>query len=131
MRTAQGISDFYQSMGHSAHAVGASPHHLISLLLAQARKKIALAVEASRQHDLVRRAHSIHRACAIVDALRLSLDLEAGGEIAANLQDLYDYLYRRLLQATAMDDPSGLSESDQILATIQDAWDSMDATPVS
>ena len=128
MRTAQGVSDFYQNMGHSAEAIQANPHQLVSMLLKQARKKIALAQEASQHDDLVRKSQSIHRACSIVDALRLSLDTDAGGEIASNLEDLYDYLYRRLLQVTAMDDPTGLDEADSLLATIQDAWDSIDPT---
>lgn len=128
MRTAQGASDFYRDMGHSAHAAQASPHQIISLLLKQARSKIAIAIEADQKNDLVHRAQNIHRTCAIVDALRLALDTDGGGEIARNLEDLYDYVHRRLMQATAMADTPALNEADQILATLQDAWDSM-ATP--
>ncbi len=122
MQTTQRMSRFYQQMGHSAHVASADPHELISLLLKQARSKLALAVSATLNHDLATRAQSIHRVCAIIDALRLSLDSEAGGEIARNLEDLYDYLYRRLMQASAMNDEQALHEADRLLAILQEGW---------
>ena len=45
------------------------------------------------------RSRLLHRVVAIIDELRGSLNLEPGGEIAANMADLYDYSSRQLLRA--------------------------------
>ncbi len=126
MQTQHGMSQFYTQMGQAGNVMNASPHRLVSMLLKQAQNKIRLAQEAFKNNDLSTRAQSIHRACTIIDSLRLSLDRDAGGEIATNLEDLYDYLYRRLMQATAQEDESALTEASGILSTLQDGWDGME-----
>lgn len=126
MQTQHGMSQFYQQMGQAGNVMNASPHRLVSMLLKQAQHKIALAQQANQNHDIATRAQSIHRACAIIDSLRIALDRDAGGEIAAHLEDLYDYLYRRLMQATAMNDETALTEASGILQTLQSGWDGME-----
>lgn len=123
MYSAQTKSQYYQSMGRNAHVLNADPHELVSLLLRQARSKIHLAMEAGNQGDIATRTQGIHRACAVIDGLHVSLNPEAGGEVARNLEDLYDYMHRRLLHANAHpEDQTALQEVDGLLSTVQDAW---------
>ncbi len=124
MQTHHGMNQFYREMGQASTVMNASPHRLVSMLLKQAQ--ISLAQQALKNNDLGTRAQSIHRACAIIDSLRMSLDRDAGGDIASHLEDLYDYLYRRLMQATALADETALEEAKGILSTLQDGWDSME-----
>ncbi|MDX1496198.1 MAG: flagellar export chaperone FliS [Salinisphaeraceae bacterium] len=127
MHTQQGMTQYYQSMGKNAHVLSAEPHQLVSMLIKQGRNKINLAIHAGQQ-DIGTRSQSIHRACAIVDALRVSLDTHAGGEIAQNLEDLYDYMHRRLMHANIQpEDSSALTEVDQLLSTLQDAWEQIES----
>jgi hypothetical protein len=54
--------------------------------------------------------------------LRASLNMEAGGEIAANLADLYDYASRQLVRANIANKPEMLDEVGTLLRQIRSAW---------
>ena len=58
----------------------------------------------------------------------MSLDHEAGGAIARNLDALYDYLGRRLLQANVRDDVEAIDEALALLRQIKSAWDGIAPT---
>jgi flagellar protein FliS len=61
----------------------------------------------------------------VIDALRGSLDFQHGGEIAVNLDRLYDYMHRRLYEADINNDVEPLDEVESLLKEIKDAWDAM------
>ena len=61
----------------------------------------------------------------IVDNLRAMLDSERGGEISANLEQIYDYICRRLLQASSEQDPAILKEVAGLLREVKGGWDSI------
>ena len=66
---------------------------------------------------------AISKAISIIDnGLRASLDKEAGGEIAANLDALYDYMSRRLLHANLKNDVTIIDEVHGLLADLRGAW---------
>lgn len=62
-----------------------------------------LAVDAQKQMEqkqIPEKGASVSRAIDIISlGLRASLDKSSGGELAANLDALYDYMVRRLLEA--------------------------------
>ena len=69
------------------------------------------------------RGEAIGKAIRIVDSgLKASLNLDAGGEIAARLDALYAYITRRLLEANAQASDAMLVEVDGLLATLEEAW---------
>jgi flagellar protein FliS len=111
----------------SAHSMveGASPHRLIQMLMDGALEKITLARSFMVENKLGDKAHHITWAISIVDGLRVSLDREKGGEIAQNLEDLYDYMVRRLVLANAQNDPLILDEVKDLLLQIKEAWDAI------
>ena len=55
------------------------------------------------------------------------LDHQAGGEIAARLGDLYDYIVRRLTHANLHGDDAALAECAKLVATLQDGWNGIAA----
>ena len=61
----------------------------------------------------------------LIDNLNASLDLEQGGEIAANLRELYGYACRRLLEANVRNDAAMLDEVAGLLREIKSAWDAL------
>ena len=61
---------------------------------------------------------SIARADKIVQGLRVTLDHERGGELARNLDALYDYVSRRLLHANLRNDVESLREARGLMADI-------------
>ena len=64
---------------------------------------------------------------AIVDGMRASLDYQRGGEIAANLGSLYDYIERRLVEAGVSSDTAVLDEVSALLKEVKAGWDSVPA----
>ena len=71
------------------------------MLMDGALERISTARGCMQRGDTAEKARLINRAVSIIGELRNSLDLKAGGQIAANLGELYDYMCRRLLKATA------------------------------
>ena len=100
----------------------ADPHKLVSLLLTGACERIRLAEDCLERGDQARKGKAIGEACAIVGHLNGSLDHEAGGEIAANLSSLYDYVLRRLTEANLHNDAAALRECLDLLGEIDSAW---------
>ena len=69
------------------------------------------------------RGRALRRASAIIDeGLRGALDLERGGELAGNLQELYTYIVMRLTQAHANSDPALLDECQRLIQPLREAW---------
>jgi flagellar secretion chaperone FliS len=117
----------YRSTGLEGSVIDASPHKLISLLLSGSRERVRLALASMLEGRTAQKGEAISRACSIVDSLRGSLDLGAGGEVAANLDALYDYITRRLVEANLQNDPSALAEVDNLLGEVEAAWQAIPA----
>lgn len=100
----------------------ASPHRLVLMLLDGALGRIAAARGHLEHGEIAARCESISQALAIVGGLRGSLDREAGGELAANLDRLYDYMERRLLQANLEGDAAALDEVHGLLGEVRSGW---------
>lgn len=108
----------------------ASPHKLIEMCLAGALERIAIAKGAMQRGDLGEKARRIAATVAIVEHLRLSLDAKAGGALAHNLEQLYDYVVRRLSHANSVNDSSVLDEVTGLLTQIKTGWDGLAAHEV-
>lgn len=117
----------YNQVGVSSSVEAASPHRLIQMLMNGALEKIAIAKGHMERGDIAQKGGHISWAISIIDGLRASLDLEAGGEIALNLDDLYDYMTRRLARANVENNPVLLDEVTSLLRSIKSAWDSLPA----
>ena len=63
----------------------------------------------------------------IISSLQASLNFEQGGDIANNLNSLYDYLTQQLLKATSEKNVDYLREVSGLLSEIKDGWDSIPA----
>ncbi len=113
----------YQDIGLETEVMSAAPERLITLLYRGARAAIAQArlhMEAGRVPE---RGQAIAKATRIVDeGLKQGLNLEAGGEIARNLSELYDFITRTLLKANLHADAAQLDLADQLLLELSSAW---------
>ncbi len=103
----------------------ASPHRLIQMLMEGALDKIAFAKGQIERKDYAEKGRNITWAISIIQGLSASLDVESGGEIAANLEGLYDYMVRRLLVANKDNDAAILEEVASLLKEVKNAWDAM------
>ena len=117
--------DQYKAIGVQSGMTDATPHQMITMLLDGALDRIASAKGAMSRNEVARKGELVGSAIAIVDGMRASLDYEVGGEIAANLGSLYDYIERRLLEANTGSDSSMLDEVSSLLREIKAGWDSI------
>src|SRR6186713_1506592 len=112
----------YTSVATHGGVAGADPHRLIVMLMDGALERIAQARGCMANNAIADKNRLISAAIAIVDELRLSLDLKAGGPIAANLDDLYDYMCRLLVKANLNNRVETLDEVAHLLGEIRSAW---------
>jgi flagellar protein FliS len=98
------------------------PHELVKLLFIGLTDRIAMARAALEKGDREARAIAVTKAQKILFGLRDSLDFEAGGELALNLDSLYDYCHRRLVAAHAREDDEIFAEVMALMVSIRDAW---------
>lgn len=103
----------------------ASPHRLVQMLMEGAIDRIATARGCVERRQVAAKGQQISMAISIINGLRASLDIEAGQEIARNLDDLYAYMERRLLEANLHNDLAALDEVLQLIKQIKDAWDTI------
>ena len=113
----------YQKVGVDAAIEVADPHRLILLLFAGAQAAIGNARAAMKQQQIAAKGEAISKAVDIIsNGLKVSLDLEQGGEIAGQLDALYGYLVLRLLRANLDNDLTALEEVAGLLEEIHGAW---------
>jgi len=87
--------------------------------------KVSTAKGQVERGDMEGKSKQISWAISIINGLRSSLDMEAGGEIAVNLEDLYSYMTRRLIDANVENNAEALDEVSGLMLEIKGAWDSM------
>lgn len=124
---AQSALKEYSKISVQSGASYASPHRLIVMLLDGALEKISAAKGFMQRGEIANKGNYISWAISIVEGLRLSLDMEKGGEVSENLNQLYDFMQRRLVQANAENNEAMLDEVSGLLTTIKSAWQEIPA----
>ncbi len=112
----------YKSVAAHGSVFEADPHQLITMLLDGALERLLLAktcIQAGRKID---KTAALHRVVEIFTELRNSLDHSVGGGISANLENLYEYMTRRVLHANLQSDVAAIDEVRSLLTQIRDAW---------
>lgn len=113
----------YGSVGLVSGVEDSSPHRLIQMLMDGALTRMAMAIGHMQRGDVAAKGESISTAISIIGGLQGSLDLEKGGQIAADLERLYDYISRRLVQANLENDLAPLEEARGLLNQVKEGWD--------
>lgn len=107
----------------------ADPHKLISMLYEGAILAINNAKKAIADNDISAKGAAISKAIAIInEGLNASLDKEVGGELAKNLESLYEYMSMRLITANLKNDIAMLDEVAYLLSDLKNAWDAIRQT---
>jgi flagellar secretion chaperone FliS len=78
--------------------------------------------ELVERNNAPEKARLIEKTTKILDYLQSCLDMERGGEIAENLNRLYDYMLVRLTQANAENSGPKIEEVIRLLGTIREGW---------
>ncbi|BAO44300.1 flagellar export chaperone FliS [Thiolapillus brandeum] len=115
-------AEHYSQVDTYTGVTGADSHRLVLMLLNGALSNIAVARGTIEHGDVSAKGESISHAISIINGLRGSLNLKLGGELAENLDRLYDYMERRLLEVTLHGDVEILEEVSSLLHEIKEGW---------
>lgn len=100
----------------------ATPAQLVAMLYDAAIRNCRLAQQAIEEQDRDRAARHLLKAQDIVAELMASLDVQAGQALGVGLLRLYEYMYRRLVQANVRKDAAAAREVEGLLGQLQEAW---------
>ena len=124
--TAQGYARAYQAQS----VLTASPGQLVLMLydgvlrfLGLAKEALQAPMETPRRIEIINT--NLIKAQNILAELQSNLNHEAGGDHAANLDRLYDYYMRRLLEANMKKKIEPVLEVEGLVRQLRDAWAEM------
>jgi flagellar secretion chaperone FliS len=112
-----GIS-VYQETSISTQGKG----RLIVMLYDGAIKFLKLAIKETEARHYMEKGQYINRAQDIINELNTVLDMESGGEMAANLRKLYCFMNRHLSQANSKCDTGMINEVITLLEELNKGW---------
>ena len=119
--------DSYRNVGAYGNLAEASPYQVIQLMLDALLSRIAEATGHIERGEVAAKGEKIGKALSIIEGLLLGLDKERGGDIALNLERLYDYASRTLLKANLENRVDLLKEVSSLLREIKLGWDGIAA----
>lgn len=115
----------YRNIDLEAQVTEADGHRLVQMLFDGALERIQAAKVALEAGNLTRKGELVGKAVTILGGLRETLDFKAGGELAENLDALYGYMQKRLIEAHLWNQPEGLEEVVNLLRPLAEAWRSI------
>lgn len=115
----------YQDVDIKATLATASPHKQIDMLFEGTLKFLVNAKVAIQNGSIEERSLQLNKVSDIIFALRDYLDLEAGGEVAQNLDALYEYIIRSIAQANRENSIEKCDEIMGLIVEIRTGWQSM------
>lgn len=98
----------------------ASPAKLTLMLYDGAVKFCNIAAEAMEAGDIEKTNLNIQKAEKIIIELRTTLDMKY--PVAVEFEKVYDYIYRRLVEANMKKDKEILEEALKHIKTMRDTW---------
>lgn len=100
----------------------ASPATLVFMLFEKAISSLQEAIKAIENKEIEARWRANGRAMEIISHLQMTLDMQKGGEVAANLDRLYSYMLTRLPKVDIRNDASAAVEVIRLLEPLRESW---------
>ncbi len=100
----------------------ASKEKILLMLYEGCIRFIKQAIVAIDKKDIADRGMNIGRAFDIINELNNTLNHDVGGDIAANLEQLYMFISEQLTKANASGQKQPLEESLKVLETLYAGW---------
>ena len=107
------------------HLASSTPEETVLMLYDGAIRFLKEAIRELAEENITAKVQLLDKVEKIVEYLQSCLDRENGGEIAENLQRLYDYMLVRLTEANFYNDASKLEEIEKLLGTVREGWGSI------
>lgn len=116
--TQRDIAGEYRDTG----AKGANQLEMVRMMYDVLLDDLRRAVKAIRERNVETRTFELQHALRILEQLQGALDMENGGEVAANLDRLYSIVRARILEAQWKVSEEILNSEIALLTPVRDAW---------
>lgn len=103
--------------------ITADPGRLVLMCYEGVIDNLKIAKQKSAEGNFESKYNAIEKAQNIIDELLCSLDFDRGGTIARNLESLYNYMKRRILQADVNGDIGAVDEVIGMMRELLAAWE--------
>ncbi|MBE1274711.1 flagellar export chaperone FliS [Enterovibrio baiacu] len=123
----RGSLQAYKKVSVDSQLSAASPHKVIQMLMAGAIERLIQGKAAMLQGDIAMKGERLGKALDIIISLRTCLSMDEGGEIASNLDALYDFMIRQISEANRDNLDAPIDDVIDILREIKSAWDQIPA----
>lgn len=120
------MSNSMQTYNSVAAGEDLTPYQAVELLLDGALESISTALLAQQENNPSQRGEAVGTTLTIIGLLQSSLDKSLGGELAENLDALYDYMTRRLAGVAVDKTPHTLEEVQNIVLQLREGWAQID-----
>ncbi|MGN2247602.1 flagellar export chaperone FliS [Frateuria sp. GZRR35] len=112
----------YQQIRSHGGVESADPHGLITLLMDGALERLVTARGHMQRGEIGPKGEVIGRCIEIIGGLRDALNHEVETPLVGQLDQLYDYMSRRLLHANLRNDVGALDEVSTLLQKVRSSW---------
>jgi flagellar protein FliS len=129
MQSNRGAAQYRAVRSHGL-VEGTSPTRLVQIMfehilinLATAQGCMARIEDNLPLSEVTQKLAAMRKAIQLIGQLNVTLDMERGGKIAADLRALYEYMLVRLTQANAYNDTRIVAEVTNLVREIKSGWD--------
>jgi flagellar secretion chaperone FliS len=120
----------YRAVSNRGLVAEASPTRLVQIMYEEVLTQLIIAQGCMTRisnnlplNEIVAKGKAMGKAIRLINQLNGTLDMERGGEIAANLRSLYVYMLARLTLANATLDASIVGEVITLVRKVKSGWD--------
>jgi flagellar protein FliS len=120
----------YRAVSNHGLVADASPARLVQIMYEEVLTQLIIAQGCMERirgnlplHDVVTKGRALGKAIRLLNQLNVTLDMERGAEVAANLRSLYVYMLARLTLANVTNDATIVGEAIVLVRKIKSGWD--------
>jgi len=126
----QNAKTAYNSVSVETGVDATDPHKLILLLFEGALLSVSSASLYMERKEIAPKGEAVSKAINIItNGLKVSLNMEVGGDLSEKLAALYDYMCSRLLYANLHNNQAALDEVGHLLSELKSAWGQIGESP--
>jgi len=122
---ARNAARLYSRIEVASGVEAASPHQVIQMMMGGVLARLAAARGHIERREMADKGARIGEAIDIIECLRSHLDMNAGRGLSVNLERLYEYMTRRLLEASVHNDSAAVHEVERLMAEVKSGWDAI------
>ncbi len=119
----RGSLQAYKRVSVDSQLTSASPHRVIQMLMAGAIERLIQGKASMEQGNIAVKGERLGKALDIIICLRSSLSMEDGGDIATNLDALYDFMVHQIYKANQENIAEPIDDVIDMLREIKSAWE--------